>query len=146
MRVCCVCGSDIYLCAGTPHSLFFFILFALFAACCCCHTMPTVSHRVSSSRALYFVAATVQKESHSKFVWTTSMRVRDVFMQTCGMCNSRKRLIPKLWLPTNYTTFTFDWHSLVIHFHYRQMLTALTYYIATSIIPRLRFNNFCSAG
>ena len=34
----------------------------------------SVSHVASSSRALYFVAATVQK-SHSKFVWTASMRV-----------------------------------------------------------------------
>ena len=43
------------------------------SACCCCYRiMSSVSHRPSSSQAFYFVADTVQQQSHSKFVWITT--------------------------------------------------------------------------
>ena len=43
--------------------------------------MLSVSHRASSSQALYFVAVTVQQQSNSKLVWTTSMRVLALHMR-----------------------------------------------------------------
>ena len=82
------CGSVYYWCAGTPHSSFILGL----CCCCCCRIMLSVSHRASSSQALYCVAATVQQQSHSKFVWTTTyytcvdstcMRVFCVRYDTC---------------------------------------------------------------
>ena len=80
MGVCVgVCGSvGSFVCW---HLTFFsFFLFALFIACCC-RIMLSVSHRASSSRGLYFVAATVQQRSHSKFMWTTSMLVLAMHMR-----------------------------------------------------------------
>ena len=55
------------VCIGVlePHVSDFFCFF--FSACCCCRIM-SVSHRPSSSQALHSVAATVQQQSHGKFV------------------------------------------------------------------------------
>ena len=69
-----------YLSVGTPR--FSFIFYFVFSACCS-RIMPSVSHRGSSSRALYFVAATVQLQSHSKFVWTTSIHVLAMHLRVC---------------------------------------------------------------
>ena len=46
----------------------------------------SVSHRASSSQALYFAAAMVQQQSHSKFLWTTSTRVLTLHMRVCDVC------------------------------------------------------------
>ena len=80
MRVCSVCATIcvrvssvcaglcicVCICAGTSplSQLLFFCSLCLL--CCCCRTMPPVLHRASSSQALYFVAATVQQQLHSK--------------------------------------------------------------------------------
>ena len=100
-HVCRCAGLWMHLCAGTlaPHvSTFFYIMFALRAACCCCRRiMSFVSHRASSSRAPHFVAATVQ-QSHSKMVWTTSIRVL-TRVCVCDVCAMRKhgiRCLPLL--------------------------------------------------
>ena len=89
MRVCaactwaCVClgvsvgawRSDArFICALAPHIYFSFLFYFVRSTCCCCCIMSSVSHRASSSRA-YFVVATVQKQSHNKFVWTASIRM-----------------------------------------------------------------------
>ena len=76
-------------CAGTPHFSFrFFALLAAAAAAVSC----LLSHRPSSSQGLYFGGVTVQQQSHSKFVWTTTyytcvdstcMRVFCVRYDTC---------------------------------------------------------------
>ena len=77
-RACVQVCAGLCRCAGTPHSSFLFF-FALSARCCCCRITSSVSHRPSNSQALYFVTATVQQQSHSKFVWTSSMRVLCVY-------------------------------------------------------------------
>ena len=61
------CGS-MDRCDGTPLSAFCSFCSLLAAAAVLCR----LSHRPSSSQALYFVAATVQQQSHNNFVWTTS--------------------------------------------------------------------------
>ena len=47
--------------------------------------MPSVFHRASSSQGLYYVAATVQQQPRSKFVWTTSMRMLALNIDACVM-------------------------------------------------------------
>ena len=77
---CIYCIPGIYLVAPAAAA----------AASCLYHAVP---------QALYYVAATVQQQSHSKSVWTTSMRVLafrmyacvmfvcyDMIGETCGMC------------------------------------------------------------
>ena len=86
LRVCrCVrvCG---FIGVLAPHiSAFFFISFALLAAAAAVSFM-SVSHRASSARDLYFVAATVQQQLHSKFVWTTSMPMLALHIYACVVC------------------------------------------------------------
>ena len=94
MRVCCVCYGRVsryvrvcgFTCVLAPHiSAFFFISFALLAAAAAVSFM-SVSHRASSARYLYFVAATVQQQLHSKFVWTTSMPMLALHIYACVVC------------------------------------------------------------
>ena len=79
MRVCSVCAMiracvqvRAGLCIGVLEAHTSpFCFFALLCCCCCCRIMSS-SHHPSGSHALYFVAATVRQQSHSKFVWTTT--------------------------------------------------------------------------
>ena len=84
----------IYWCAGTPHFSFLFD-FVCSAWCLLLLLLPyhVVSHRAPGSRALYFVAATVQQQSHNKFAWTTSMRVLALHMRVYAVIRS-KIIIP----------------------------------------------------
>ena len=53
-------------------SAFCFFGSACCCCCCCCCRIMSASRRPSSSRALHFVAGTVQQQSQSKLVWTTA--------------------------------------------------------------------------
>ena len=90
-----VCGSvDAFMCwhAGTPRFNFILHFVASLAACCCGRRIISfVSHRASSSRAPHFVAATVQQQSHSKMVWTTSIRVL-ARVCVCDVCAMTRKL------------------------------------------------------
>ena len=77
MLVCCVCAlcpcvRVCVLCAASP--LFSFGIFALLAAAAdaaaaaAAAAVSCLYHTVPSSKALYFVAATVQQQSHMKLV------------------------------------------------------------------------------
>ena len=90
-------GLYIFVCSNpgeTLHVLQLFddFLFALLYRCCY-RIMASSSHRASSSQALYYVAATVQQQSHSKFASITSTRVLALHMAViachdtlaCGM-------------------------------------------------------------
>ena len=77
MRVCSVwavirvresrCVRVLRICVLAPHgSAFLFFFFFCSACCCCCRIKSSVSHRPSGAQALYFVADTVQQQSHSK--------------------------------------------------------------------------------
>ena len=82
----CVCHIRVRVCRCVRVCLLacwnatfqFFVFFC--SACCCCCRIMSASHRPSSSQALYFVAATVQQQSHSKFVWITTT------VCACGHC------------------------------------------------------------
>ena len=76
-----VCGSDILLCGGAAH----FSLVSFYISASFCRIM-SVSRRASSSRDLYIVAASVQQQSHSKFVWTTYMLLVALYMRVCDEC------------------------------------------------------------
>ena len=52
--------------------------------CCCCRIMPSVSH--ASSSPMHFVAATVQQQSYSKFVWTTTYYACVDIAYACVCC------------------------------------------------------------
>ena len=88
----CVCHIRVRVCRCVRVCLLacwnatfqFFVFFC--SACCCCCRIMSASHRPSSSQALYFVAATVQQQSHSKFVWITTMRVWTLHMRVCSVC------------------------------------------------------------
>ena len=75
-----------HLCAGTPQ--LFQVLIFLFALLCCrcaavsCLLYYTVPHALN----LYYVAATVQQQSHSEYVRTTYMRVMKLHMRGCDVC------------------------------------------------------------
>ena len=60
VRYVCVCAC-VRVCAFVCWNATFQV-FHFCSACCCC--IMSVSHRSSSSQALYFVAATVQRQSH----------------------------------------------------------------------------------
>ena len=97
-RVCCVrvCGFICELARWHPPHCSFLFYFVC-SAYCLLRRIISVSHHASSSRALYFVAATVQQQPHNKFVRINAMRVLALHMrlcvicvcydtQTCGMC------------------------------------------------------------
>ena len=80
IRVCRCLQVCAFVCWNPANQLSHFV-----CSSCCCRIMP-VLHRASSSRALYFVAATVQQQSHSKFVWTTSVRMLALHLYARVMC------------------------------------------------------------
>ena len=73
------------VCALEPHNLKFQLLVFL-ALISAAAAATAVSHRASSSQALYLMAATVQQQSHSKFVWTTYMLLVALYMRVCDEC------------------------------------------------------------
>ena len=75
-------GLCIYVLEPHVPVLFFLCYMLAVAAAVSCR----LYHSPSSSQALYFVAATVQQQSHNKFVWTTSMRVLALHMRVCDVC------------------------------------------------------------
>ena len=86
--VCAVCvgGRSIHLCAWgwNPTCISAFWPFLVSSALLLhlpYHAVCIVSHRALSSQAPHYVAATVQPQSHSKSVWTTSMRVLTLRMR-----------------------------------------------------------------
>ena len=84
MRVCsCVQPCAISCLVLDPQNCFSSFVVIFFSCCCCCRVMSSVSHRASSYQPFYYVAATVQQQSHSKFVWITSMRVLTLHIYAC---------------------------------------------------------------
>ena len=81
VRVCRCVQVCAFLCDGTPHFSFFG---------CSGLQLLLPYHDVCitpSSQALYYVAATAQQQSHSKFVWTASMAVLTLRMRVCDVCD-----------------------------------------------------------
>ena len=85
MRVCCydcamicVCGC-VHLCAGTPH--LFVSAYDFF--CLLCFTAAAAA---VSCRLYHTVPKVLELSSHSKFVWTASMRVLALHMRVCDVC------------------------------------------------------------
>ena len=61
---------------------------------------PAVTHRLSTSQALYLVAATIQQKSRSRFVWTIYTTHVLTYQRARCVCNLRVRVRSCVWVFT----------------------------------------------